>query len=398
MDLADAGGGDRQVVPSPEHPLGWCAELVGDDGRGERRRHRRGVGLQRGERSLRLVGQALGDEADELADFHQHTLHLAELLGDVLGSADGELLVELRPPLGRRDELTGLGPGEAGGVARREAPHAPRPPRHRLAELDPGGGSQRAETDPAGSDDRSSVRFHAGSGGGERRAAGRSASTSTGSDAPDTSSVQYVPASRRPSAVSTSARSAAMASRSGSTGGQASAPTVSGSGRGNHVHSGRGDAADQWWPLARPPDRRAHAGAVDDRPRHLRRVSLGAVDLARSGPLRRAGPQLHVERVGPVRRCRPQRGVPGRPVGDDQVRPADGADRARARCRLGRTRRQVPARARCVPVHLHLDRRNVRRRRQLDVVVPLATRCRRAGERRVVRRPLSRHQGARPAA
>ena len=67
-------------------------------------RHRRGVGLQRGERLLRLVGQALGDEADHLADLHQHALHLAQLVGDVLGGADGELGVELGAPLGGRDD------------------------------------------------------------------------------------------------------------------------------------------------------------------------------------------------------------------------------------------------------------------------------------------------------
>ena len=87
-----------------------------------------------------------------------------------------------------------------------------------------------------------------------------------------------------------------------------------------------------------------------------------------------------------------------RPLGDGQVRPADRADRARPRRRPRRARRQVPARARRVPVHLHLDGRHVRRRRQPDVVVPLATRCRRAGQRRVVRRPLPGRQVARPAA
>ena len=52
------------------------------------------VGLEAGQRLLRLVGQALGDEADQLAELHDGALHVAELVGDVLGRADGELLLE----------------------------------------------------------------------------------------------------------------------------------------------------------------------------------------------------------------------------------------------------------------------------------------------------------------
>ena len=108
VDLADAGRGDRQVGPVEEYPLGWIAELGGHHAGRERRRHRRGVGLQRGERGLRVVGQRLEDEADELTGLHQHALHLAELLGDVLGGADRELLVELGAALGGRADAPDL--------------------------------------------------------------------------------------------------------------------------------------------------------------------------------------------------------------------------------------------------------------------------------------------------
>ena len=102
--LAAATG---RSVQSRNTRSGGVAELGLDDAGGERRRHRRGVGLQRGERGLGLVGQRLEDEADELAGLHQHALHLAELLGDVLGGADRELLVELGAPLGRRCRCRG---------------------------------------------------------------------------------------------------------------------------------------------------------------------------------------------------------------------------------------------------------------------------------------------------
>ena len=68
------------------------------------RRHRRRVGLQRGERVLGFVRQRFEDERDQLARLHQHALHLAEFLGDVFGGADGELFVELGTAfLGRAD-------------------------------------------------------------------------------------------------------------------------------------------------------------------------------------------------------------------------------------------------------------------------------------------------------
>ena len=72
---------------------------------------------------LGLVGQPLGDEADHLAGLHQHALHLAELLGDVLGGADGELLVELGPALGRGADAAHLAAGVARRVAGRQLPH-----------------------------------------------------------------------------------------------------------------------------------------------------------------------------------------------------------------------------------------------------------------------------------
>ena len=123
MDLADARRGDREVGPVEEDPLRWVAELGRHDTGRERRCHRRGVGLQGGEGGLGLLRQRLEDEADQLAGLHQHALHLAELLGDVLGGADRELLVELGASLGRGTHPACLADGEAGRVARRQLPH-----------------------------------------------------------------------------------------------------------------------------------------------------------------------------------------------------------------------------------------------------------------------------------
>ncbi len=100
MDLADAGSGSRHVGPVEERTLRWFAEFVGDDAGGERRRHRRGVGLERRERCLGILGQRLEDEADHLAGLHQDALHLAELFRDILRGPDRELRVELGSALG----------------------------------------------------------------------------------------------------------------------------------------------------------------------------------------------------------------------------------------------------------------------------------------------------------
>ena len=174
-----------------------------DHRRGERRRHRSGVGLQRGERLLGLVGQPLGDEADELADLHQHALHLAQLLGDVLGGADGELLVELGAPFGGRDDAPGPVPAKRLAL-RAVMPHIRRDRQDTMsAEPAPHRGDERPEPDAAGGDG-------GGAGPASRPApglpAGRrcSASSSGAAGSPVTSSVQYVPSARRASAVSTS--------------------------------------------------------------------------------------------------------------------------------------------------------------------------------------------------
>ena len=123
VDLPDARRRDREVGPVEEDPLRRVPELGRDDARRQRRCHRGGIGLQRGEGGLGLLRQGLEDEADQLAGLHQHALHLAELLGDVLGGADRELLVELRPALGRGAHAARLADGEAGRVARRQLPH-----------------------------------------------------------------------------------------------------------------------------------------------------------------------------------------------------------------------------------------------------------------------------------
>ncbi len=100
MHLPDRGRGDGDRVPVEEEARRLVAELAANHALGERRRHRRDVGLQRREGSLGLRGQALGDEADELARLHDGALHVAELSGDVLGRADREPLLERGPCLG----------------------------------------------------------------------------------------------------------------------------------------------------------------------------------------------------------------------------------------------------------------------------------------------------------
>ena len=122
-------------------------------------RHRRGVGLQRGEGGLGLVGQGLDDEADELADLHQHALHLAELLGDVLGGADGELLVEGGPPLGGVTSWRALVPAKR--VALRAVIFHIRRERQRRHPAEPAPGrDERADPDPAGGHGGRAARPH----------------------------------------------------------------------------------------------------------------------------------------------------------------------------------------------------------------------------------------------
>ena len=100
VHLADRRRGHRHRAPLEEDALGVGAELGPHHRLGQARRHRRHVGLERGQRRLRLRRQALGDEADQLADLHDGALHVAQLAGDVLGRADGELLLEGGAPFG----------------------------------------------------------------------------------------------------------------------------------------------------------------------------------------------------------------------------------------------------------------------------------------------------------
>ena len=100
VHLPDRGRGNGDRVPVEEEARRLVAELAADHALRERGCHRRDIGLERGERGLRFGGQALGDEADELARLHDGALHVAELSCDVLGSADREPLLERGPRLG----------------------------------------------------------------------------------------------------------------------------------------------------------------------------------------------------------------------------------------------------------------------------------------------------------
>ena len=125
VNLADARRRHRHVLPGGKYPLGRGAELTLDHRGGERWRHRGGIGLQGGECLLGLVGQSFGDEADHLADLHQHALHLSQLVGDVGRRANGELGIQFGAALGRGDDPLGPRRREAPGVAGREPPHPP---------------------------------------------------------------------------------------------------------------------------------------------------------------------------------------------------------------------------------------------------------------------------------
>ncbi len=127
VDLTNRGRGDGHVLPIEEQFLRWLAEVALHHVGGERRSHRCCVGLQGGERFLRFVGERLEDERDQLARLHQHALHLAEFLGDVLRCADGELLVELRPTFLGRSDAAHPRHGEPCRVASGELPDARRP-------------------------------------------------------------------------------------------------------------------------------------------------------------------------------------------------------------------------------------------------------------------------------
>jgi hypothetical protein len=94
VDLPDRRGRDRRRIPPPEEALGVGAELVADDAGGELGAHRRGLVLELGQRFADGLGQAVVDEAGELADLHEGALHAAEGAGDVLGAAQLEVGVQ----------------------------------------------------------------------------------------------------------------------------------------------------------------------------------------------------------------------------------------------------------------------------------------------------------------
>ena len=126
VHLTDAGRGDGHGLPVEEDPFGWLPELVGHHLGGQCRRHRCGVGLQRGQRLLGVVGQRLHDEAQQLAELHQRALHVAQFAGDVLRRADGEPLVHLVALLAAVAHATQTVDEVAAPVARRQSPHASR--------------------------------------------------------------------------------------------------------------------------------------------------------------------------------------------------------------------------------------------------------------------------------
>ena len=321
-----------------------------DHAGGERRRHRRGVGLQCGERLLRLVGQRLEDEADELARLHQHALHLAEFLGDVLGGADGELLVEFGPPFLGAAEAADLRHGEPGRVARRELPDACRAreaarERRRLGPLRGGGqpGGERHERRHRG-DRGDALRCISG-----RRAAGRPANLVRRCLAPTHRSVGEVGAVGEPGEGGLDVAQVAFDQVEIDRCRQRRAPTV-GAGRrrpgrlvAGDVRSARLEVASSVGTLLRRPGpNRVSAdgrGAADDaalgrlpagdgdartvggHPRRLRRLPARAGDVPRPATLRQLRRQLRVERARPVRRPVPQHRVPERTRGHDQVRP-----------------------------------------------------------------------------
>ena len=115
--LTDRCRRDGEVGPLAKDAFGLTTEIALDDTGSKARGHRSGIGLQRGERILGFVGQRLEDERDQLAGLHQHALHLAEFLGDVLGGSNGELLIERSSSLLVAGDAANLRHREPGGVA-----------------------------------------------------------------------------------------------------------------------------------------------------------------------------------------------------------------------------------------------------------------------------------------
>ena len=139
VHLADRGGGDRQRVPLGEDLVRRRPELGPDDARGELRRHRRHAVLQPAEHPAGGRREPVVHVAGELPELHQHALHRAERVGDVLGGAQRQVVAELLALLpGRREEPGRVRrvPGAApGGKPHRGQP--PADPQARLAHWPP---------------------------------------------------------------------------------------------------------------------------------------------------------------------------------------------------------------------------------------------------------------------
>ena len=108
---ADASGTGSH---SAKAIVGRGAELALDDAGGQLGRHGRRVLLQLGQRVADVVGQPDVEVRRHLAQLHEGALHAAERLGDLLGRAQLELLVELGLALGRGEHPAGPVDGEAG--------------------------------------------------------------------------------------------------------------------------------------------------------------------------------------------------------------------------------------------------------------------------------------------
>ena len=103
---------DAAAIGSGSHSTkifsGGAPELGRDHLGGELAAHRRRVRLQLGQREANRFGQPVVEVARHLPDLHQGALHVAETLGDVLGGAQLELLVELDSALGAGEQLAGV--------------------------------------------------------------------------------------------------------------------------------------------------------------------------------------------------------------------------------------------------------------------------------------------------
>ena len=124
MDLTDRGGGDGLVAPVEEDLLGRRAELGLDDLCRQGGRHGCDVGLQRGQRISRLVGEALDDERQDLTGLHHRPLHVTQLSRHVLGAADGVGPVELGTTVRIGTQAADAVDAVADGPPRREPPDA----------------------------------------------------------------------------------------------------------------------------------------------------------------------------------------------------------------------------------------------------------------------------------